>query len=119
MRPEHRFSKELTRALESLGCLVLPIETGPTNRGVPDLYIAKSGDSLWCELKVVAPKQTKEPRSPIQIKRQAEMVRHGVAVVNARDIRDGNDKNHGYHLDSAVLNNITELALFITNFLEA
>ena len=98
MRPEHRFSKSLQQALEGQGCLVLPIETGPTNRGVPDLYIAKHGRSLWCELKVVSPKQEKEPRTAIQIKRQAQMRGHGVRVLNAHDVRDSKDFNVEYRL---------------------
>jgi hypothetical protein len=98
LRPEHRFSKDLTKALEAYGCLVLSIETGPTNRGVPDLFIAKQGRSLWIELKVVSPKQEKEPRTAIQIKRQSEMIAHGVRVLNAHDVRDAKDFNIEYRL---------------------
>ena len=114
MRPEHRFSKTLQKALEGQGCLVLPIETGPTNRGVPDLYVAKQGASLWCELKVVSPKQEKEPRTAIQIKRQAEMIKHGIRVLNAHDIRDSKDLNVGYRVgrnaDTFVPETIYDLA---------
>ena len=98
MRPEHRFSKELTKTLEAYGVLVLSIETGPTNRGVPDLFIAKQGASLWIELKVVSPLQQKEPRTAIQIKRQSEMINAGLRVLNAHDVRDAKDFNVEYRL---------------------
>ena len=97
-RPEHRFSKDLQKVLDAKGCLVLPIETGPTMRGVPDLFVARRGQSLWVELKVVAPKQEKEPRTAIQIKRQAQMQAHGVTVLNAHDVRDSKDFNVEYRL---------------------
>ena len=121
MRPEHRFSKELQKALVLKGCLVLPIETGPTNRGVPDLYIAKKGRSLWCELKVVSPKQEKEPRTAIQIKRQAEMQGHGIPVLNAHDVRDAKDFNVEYRLTALTLTplvTIYDLASAIVSILE-
>lgn len=120
-RPEHRFSKDLQKALEGFGALVLPIETGPTNRGVPDLYIARRGHSLWCELKVVTPHQVKDPRSAIQIKRQNQIMYHGVRVLNAHDIRDANDFNQGYHLipEGVIkLQTLNELAVAIIAHLE-
>ena len=95
-RPEHRFSKDLQKVLDTRGCLVLPIETGPTNRGVPDLYIARHGASLWVELKVVSPHQTKDPRSAIQFKRQMQMKAHNITVLNAHDVRDSKDFNVEY-----------------------
>ena len=121
MRPEHRFSKSLQQALEGQGCLVLPIETGPTNRGVPDLYIAKHGRSLWCELKVVSPKQMKEPRTAIQIKRQAQIVSHGIGVINAQDVCDSHNINVEYKLIEAnsVFKTVYDLARAITERLES
>jgi hypothetical protein len=98
MRPEHRFSKDLRKALEARSCLALAIETGPTNRGVPDLFVAKRGLSGWVELKIVAPHQRKEPLTAIQIKRQTEMKSFGVLVLNAHDVRDAQDRNVEYRL---------------------
>ena len=99
MRPEHRFSKALKAALEGMGVLVLPIETGPTNRGVPDLYIALNGRHAWVELKVITPGQKKEPRTAIQVKRQAEMIHHKIRVFNAHNVRSAQDMDLGYRLD--------------------
>jgi hypothetical protein len=98
MRPEHRFSKDLRKTLGEYGCLALAIETGPTNRGVPDLFVAKHGASGWIELKIIAPHQRKEPLTAIQIKRQAEMKTFGVLVLNAHDVRDAQDRNVEYRL---------------------
>lgn len=121
MRPEARFSKELVKALEGKGCLVLPIETGPTNRGVPDLYVARKGNSLWVELKVVTPHQQKDPRSAIQIKRQTQMLGAGLTVLNAHDVRDNRDRNVEYRLTDlphSPLITIFDLAEAIAPFLE-
>jgi hypothetical protein len=98
MKPEHRFSKDLRKALEARSCLALAIETGPTNRGVPDLFVAKHGNTGWVELKIVAPHQRKEPLTAIQIKRQEQMKSFGVLVLNAHDVRDAQDRNVEYRL---------------------
>lgn len=120
-RPEHRFSKDLQKELESLGALVWAIETGATNRGLLDLYIAKRGASLWCELKVVTPHQVKDPRSPVQIKKQKQLMSHGIRALNAHDVRDSSGINHGYHLipEGVIkLQTLHELALAIIAHLE-
>jgi hypothetical protein len=126
-RPEHRFSKDLVKALEAQGCYVIPIETGPTQRGVPDLYIAKRRvhdftQQMWVELKIVSPKQEKEPRSAIQIKRQKEMQAAGLRVLNAHDVRDSKDLNIEYRLSTLTphekILTIHDLASAIINLLE-
>ena len=91
------------KALEVEGCYVIPIETGPTQRGVPDLFISKhkdvrDGRYLWCELKIVSPEQIKEPRSAKQVIRQNEMRRARIRVLNAFDVRDSKDNNCGYRI---------------------
>lgn len=122
MRPEHRFSKAIQKELESIGWLVFSIETGPTMRGIPDLYAAKKKATGWVELKIVTPHQEREPRTPIQIKRQAEMRGQGVKVLNAHDIRDSRDNNCGYKLyiglEPILYPTLHDLAKAIAAFLE-
>ena len=135
MRPERRFSKDFVPYLEAGGCYVIPIETGATQTGVPDLYVSMKGiqyavnivaadaKHLWIELKVVTPFQKKDPRRPAQVKRQREMRKNGIRVITVADVRDSRDNNCGYRVlheggQQAEYIEISTLANYILGILE-
>ena len=51
MKRESNFRAALVQAIRATHCIAVPIETGTTNLGVPDLFVRTSKVSAWIELK--------------------------------------------------------------------